>query len=145
MARKLAITVLAALVLAALAACSAEDAELTLSGPSEVDRDDIAWFDATLTGATPILGFVWWWTFVDLDNDNYPDTNEVMEYTYSAVDRLGIATKEFWVRPSSYFGDRDLAVPTSATVRVWAQVNWSDSTDGAFLLSEGSNLIILRD
>ena len=144
-ARKVAITVLAALVVVALAACSAEDASLTLVGPESVEQDDFAWFDAKVTGATPILGFVTWYKFVDLDNDNYPDRNEVMETTYSGVDRLGNAHAELWLHPKSYFGDRNLAVPASASVKVRAQIEWSDSTDGSFALTEGHDLIILSD
>lgn len=141
MVRKVAFAVLAGLVVA-LAACSKEDAELILTGPDSVNQGDIAWFDATITGATPILGFVWWTTFVDLDDDNYPDRNEVMEVTYSGIDRLGKATKVFWVQPLSYFGDRDLAVPTSATVKVRALVEVSDLTYGYFILTEGHTMLI---
>lgn len=145
MARKLAIAVLAALVVVALAACSEEDAELTLAGPDSAEQDEFAFFDATVTGATPILGLVWWWAFVDLDNDNSPDTNEIIDATASGVDRLGNASIEFWIRPKSYFGDRNLPVPSSAEVKVRALIEWSDVTYGSFVLTEGHELIILSD
>ena len=137
-------TVIAVTTVMVLAACDAEDAELTLEGPDSVKQNDLAWFDATVTGATPILGFVGWWTFVDLDDDNFPDRNEVIEISYSGVDRMGMAHKEFWLHPKSYFGDRKLSVPTSAEVKVRAEVSWSDPTARTFILVEDHTLRISR-
>ena len=71
---------------------------------------------------------MYWFPFVDLDDDNWPDTNErLFDYTqYSGVGRLGQAEFFFWVDPEKFFAERDLDVPDEMTVGIRAELYWSD-------------------
>ena len=126
----------------ALTACEIGDAELTLTGPDSAERNDFVFFDAEVTGLTPLLAFVYFDSFVDLDNDNYPDENETLQLTYVGADRLGYAYHEFYLVPSSFYEARSLSVPSTIPVKVRAQIHWSDPTDGIEVLTESHNLTI---
>ena len=85
---------------------------------------------AELWGATPLLGFVYWYPYIDLDNDNWPDANERLYDTYhSSVDRLGSALDVFWVNPEEFYGERDLEVPDEMEVSIRAELYWSDPVE----------------
>lgn len=120
------------LVLAATA-CSGEDVTLDLEGPASVASDEDGYYVAELWGGTPVLGFVYWIPYVDLDGDNWPDTNERLDEDgvlyYSEVDRLGNADFGFWVNPEEFFGDRDLDVPDEMEVGIRAYLYWSDPVE----------------
>lgn len=118
----------AVVVLLTTTACDAEDVTLDLYGPETMSSDQVALYVAELWGGAPVLGFVYWIPFVDLDDDNWPDTNERLsdQVLYSEVDRLGKADIEFWVDPESYFAERDLDIPDEMTVGIWAELYWSD-------------------
>ena len=77
------------------------------------------------------LGFVYWYPYVDLDGDNWPDANERLNDTilYSEVDRLGNADLVFWVNPEEFFGERDLDVPDEMKVGIRAELYWSDPVE----------------
>ncbi len=115
------------LVLAATA-CDAESVELSLVGAETIPTDESASYLATLYGGTPLMGYVYWYPFVDLDDDNWPDTNErLYKYRqYSGIDRLGQAEFFFWIDPEEYFEERDLDVPDKMTVGIRAELYWSD-------------------
>ena len=117
-----------AVALLATTACNAEDVTLTLSGVETTPSDEAALYVADLWGATPVLGFVYWYPYVDLDGDNWPDTNERLydAAVYSQVDRLGNADIVFWVHPETYFTERDLEVPDEMKVGIRAELYWSD-------------------
>ena len=85
------IAIVALLVLLAATACSAEDVTLTMAGPETTPSDEAAMYSADIWGATPVLGFVYWYPYVDLDGDGWPDSNERLydKVLYSEVDRLG--------------------------------------------------------
>ena len=116
------------LLILAATACDAEDVTLDLYGPETMSSDQVALYIAELWGATPVLGFVYWIPFVDLDDDNWPDTNERLYdgVRYSEVDRLGNADFSFWVDPETFFGERDLDIPDEMTVGIRAELYWSD-------------------
>ena len=116
------------LLILAATACSEEDVTLDLYGPKTVPTDQVAAYLAELWGGTPILGFVYWYPYVDLDGDNWPDTNERLydAAMYSDVDRLGNADFTFVVDPEKYFAERDLEVPDEMTVGIRAELYWSD-------------------
>ncbi len=122
------IAIVALVVLLASVACSAEDVTLELDGDETVPADDRAYYLADLWGGTPVLGYVYWYPYVDLDGDNWPDTNERLYDTpiYTEVDRLGNADILFWINPQDYFGDRDLDVPDEMKVGIRAELYWSD-------------------
>ena len=84
-------------------ACSAEDVTLELIGPDTTPSNEDAVYIAELWGATPLLGFVYWYPYIDLDNDNWPDANErLYDFVYySEVDRLGNADDIFSVNLKS--------------------------------------------
>ena len=121
---------LVGLLLAAIA-CSAEDVTLELEGDETIPADETAYYLAELWGGTPVLGFVYWYPYVDLDGDNWPDTNErLYDYTvYSDVDRLGNADLLFRIDPQEYFGERGLDVPDEMKVGIRAELYWSDPVE----------------
>ena len=125
------IAIAALVVLLATVACSAEDVTLTLEGSDTIPSDELAVYTADLWGATPVLGFVYWYPYVDLDGDDWPDTNERLYdgVLYSEVGRLGNADITFWVHPETYFGDRDLDVPDEMKVGIRAELYWSDPVE----------------
>ena len=125
------IAIVALVALLATTACSAEDVTLTLSGSETTPSDEAAWYTADLWGATPVLGFVYWYPYVDLDGDDWPDSNERLYDTprYSEVDRLGNADIVFWVHPETYFAERDLDVPDEMEVGIRAELYWSDPVE----------------
>ena len=114
--------------LLAATACSVEDVTLDLDGDDTIPADETAYYLAELWGGTPHLGFVYWFPYVDLDGDNWPDTNErLYDYTvYSEVDRLGNADLIFSINPEEFFGERDLDVPDEMKVGIRAELYWSD-------------------
>ena len=118
-------------VLLATTACSAKDVGLELSGPETTPSNEGALYIAELWGATPVLGFVYWYPYVDLDGDDWPDSNERLYggTVYSEVDRLGRANILFWVDPETYFGERDLDVPDVMKVGIRAELYWSDPVE----------------
>ena len=79
-------------------------------------------------GGTPVLGYVYWYPYVDLDGDNWPDTNERLydNARYTEVDRLGNADILFGINPQEYFEERDLDVPDEMKVGIRAELYWSD-------------------
>ena len=115
-------------VLLATTACSAEDVTLDLNGDETVPADETAYYIADLWGGTPVLGFVYWYPYVDLDGDNWPDTNERLYdgARYTEVDRLGNADILFGINPQEYFEERDLDVPDEMKVGIRAELYWSD-------------------
>ena len=115
-------------VLLATTACSAEDVTLELDGDETIPADETAYYLAELWGGTPVLGYVYWYPYVDLDGDNWPDTNErLYDYTvYSDVDRLGNADILFGINPQEYFEERGLDVPDEMKVGIRAELYWSD-------------------
>ena len=129
--RKIGIVVLVVGLLFALTACSAEDVTLKLEGDETIPADETAWYLAELWGGAPVLGFVYWYPYVDLDGDNWPDTNErLYDYTvYSDVDRLGNADLLFSIDPQEYFGERDLDVPDEMKLGIRAELYWSDPVE----------------
>ena len=111
-----------------MTACEAEDVTLDLEGDETIPANERAYYDAELWGGTPHLAFVYWYPYVDLDGDNWPDTNERLSdvILYSEVDRLGNADLTFWVTPEEFFGERNLDVPDEMTVGIRAELYWSD-------------------
>lgn len=138
---RIAIAALAVLLLTA--ACSGEDITLTLDGPEETHVDEGAWYFADIEGATPVLSFVNWHAYVDLDDDTWPDANERLGNYHTGVDRLGNASINFWIYPEEFFGERDLELPDEMNVSVRAEVYWSDPVEGRVLRKASIQTIIL--
>ena len=126
----IAVLVVGLLILAATA-CSEEDVTLDLYGPKTMSTDQVGVYTAELWGGTPVLGYVYWYPFVDLDDDNWPDSNERLYDTirYSDVDRLGNADYTFVIDPEKYFAERELDVPDEMTVGIRAELYWSDPVE----------------
>ena len=115
-----------------------------LIGPETTPSDKSAMYLAELWGATPLLGFVYWYPYIDLDDDNWPDANErLYDFTYySEVDRLGNAADIFWVHPEEFFGERDLEVPDEMKVSIRAELYWSDPVESRVIRSDSIDTTI---
>ena len=124
--RKLIVIIGLAVAMASTAACSGEDAKLTLHGPESIEADGFGKFTAVMDGATPLLGLVYWYPFVDLDGDEYPDRNEYIGSPpyYSGADRIGRATFEFYLQPGLFYE----TLPDEIDVGVRANLYSSDTT-----------------
>ena len=128
--RKLMVIIGLAVAMASTAACNGEDATLTLYHPESIEADGYGEFLAILDGATPMLGLVYWYPFVDLDGDEYPDRNEYIGSPpyYSGADRIGRATYDFFLQPDSFFEALNLSLPDEIDVGVRANLYSSDTT-----------------
>ncbi|MDE2715610.1 MAG: hypothetical protein OXI33_01155 [Chloroflexota bacterium] len=124
--KRLIIGLLSATALVAALACEGT-ATQSLAGPSTIKDDELSVFSATTEGATPLLGFVQVYWFIDLDNDKWPDTNErFQEPLWVEIDRFGEATTYGYFTPSDFFGDKD--IPESVKMSVRSYLYWSDPT-----------------
>ena len=141
------IAIVALLALLATTACSAEGVTLTMTGPETTLSDEAALYTADIWGATPVLGFVYWYPYVDLDGDDWPDSNERLydAVIYSEVDRLGNADLLFWVHPERYFGERELDVPDEMKVGIRAELYWSDPVEPRVTRSDSVETTITID
>ena len=59
--RKLIVIIGLAVAMASTAACSGENAKLTLYSPESIEADGFGEFTAIMDGATPLLGLVYWY------------------------------------------------------------------------------------
>ncbi len=128
MARKMAIVVLAGLMVMALAACDTSDAEITLYGPDSVAKSAPAFYTVVTTGVTPLLAIVTYQPYVDLDGDKKPDWNERLTESpmRAAADRFGVASAQFGFTPKAFFAAHKVSVPSSTTVMVISEIYWND-------------------
>ena len=89
---RIAVVLIGVLVMLALVACSAGTVATELDGPTSVARDDVAVYDATTTGLTPLIAQVEYMAWVDVDGDGVGESNERLfnwgEYVVPA-DRMG--------------------------------------------------------
>lgn len=127
MLRRLIIGLIGSAFILAVAACDGT-AAIGMLGPEQVDSDEEVLYVAAIDGATPYLAFADWWWYIDLDGDNWPDRNEILDTDRTEVDRFGTASSHVWFTPEEFFGDNP--VPSKMTVAVRAQVYWSNFDEG---------------
>ncbi|MYB50488.1 MAG: hypothetical protein F4X72_14690 [Dehalococcoidia bacterium] len=141
--KRLIIGLLSLAVLLVTAACQGT-ATQSLVGPSTIKTDELSVFSATTKGATPLLGFVQVYWFVDLDNDKWPDTNERFQpVLWKEIDRFGEATTYGYFTPSEFFGDKD--IPESVKMSVRSNLYWSDPTQPYEIVTSSKTVKITSD
>ena len=131
-------------VLILLAVACDGTAAIGMVGPDRVDSDEVATYVAAIEGATPLLAFAYWWWFIDLDGDRYPDSNELLtDRIQTEIDRFGQAYTYVQFAPEDFFGEEP--IPTKMTVSVRAQLYWSNLTEGSQTLRDQMEVRVNTD
>lgn len=119
------------LALLAATACDVSGAVMSLEGPDTIAKDKTATYEVTTTGLTP-AGVVEYFPYINLNDDEFIDEDEVIGgfIRVAPVDADGVASYSFYLNPAEFFESRELEVPDTTTVYVYAQ--WYLSPDNIF-------------
>lgn len=135
--------VLMGLMMLALVACDISNADLEVTGPASVKKDENAWIDAIVTGIVPLMSIVEFRPYVDRDGDGNGDWNERLPTSVVAADRFGVAALHFGLSPEALFADTwKLPVPDEMEVIIYAEVYWSDPSDTSYVAKDSTTVKI---
>ena len=96
---------------------------MTLEGPDSVAKDERAWYDVTVAGLTP-LGVVNYYPYIDLNDDEFFDEDEWIGgwLRTDLINAEGESSYTFLFEPDDFFESRELEVPDTTTVNVYAEL-----------------------
>ena len=119
--KKLFLVATLALLAVISAGCDAENLSLDITGPDAMKKTTGAVYAGTVTGATPIVGIVEYWWYLDDNDDEFPQAAEILKYYELDADLDGISTYYFkWIPDSSIATELPKDVVLSLYVRVWS-------------------------